>query len=73
MEMAGDALGSARYLTGYSWEPGDRFTWIHQQIKTLSLRLALRKNGLEIAADGELDDFDPTEFAAHRGRSETAN
>lgn len=66
MQMAGEALGSARYLTGYSREPGDRFTWIHQQIRTLSLRLALGKNGLEIAADGELDDFDPAEFAAHR-------
>jgi hypothetical protein len=64
--MAGDALGSVRHFTGYGWEPGDPFNWIEQRIKTLSFRVTLGKDGLEIAADGELDDFDPETFAAHR-------
>jgi hypothetical protein len=66
MQIAGDALGSVRYGTGYDYEPGDPLGWIHQQIRTLSLRLALGKSGLELSADGELDDFDPAEFAAHK-------
>jgi hypothetical protein len=35
-------------------------------MKTMSLLMALGKDGLEISADGELDDFDPLEFASHR-------
>jgi len=66
VQMTGEGIGSLRYGTGYGYEPSDRFNWIVQQFGTLSLRLALGKDGLEISADGELCDFDPIDFAAHR-------
>jgi hypothetical protein len=66
IQLAGNALGSVRYQTGYAEEFGDPLGWINQTIKTMSLRMALGKDGLWISADGELDDFDPVEFAEHR-------
>jgi hypothetical protein len=68
IQLAGDAIGSVRYSTGYAEEPGDPLGWIHQTIKTMSLNMTLGKGGLEIMADGELNNFDPLEFAAHRER-----
>jgi hypothetical protein len=66
IQLAGTALGSVRYQTGYAEEPGDLLGWINQAIKTMSLRMAMGKDGLGISADGELDDFEPVEFAKHR-------
>lgn len=66
LRLEGDALGSVRYPTGYAEEAGDPLGWIHQPIKTLSLNMTLGKDGLEISADGELDDFEPAEIAFHR-------
>ncbi len=65
IRMEGNAIGSIRYRTGYAEEPGDPLGWINQPIKTMSLLIALGRDGLEISADGELSDFDSVEFAAH--------
>jgi hypothetical protein len=35
-------------------------------MKSMSLHVALGKNGLEISVSGELDGFDPVEYAEHR-------
>jgi hypothetical protein len=74
MQLTGDALGSVSYETGYSVSyetgykesPGDPLGRIHQQIKTMALRVALGKDGLEILVSGDLDDYDPVTIAEHR-------
>jgi len=66
MELAGDGLGKVRYRTGYAVDIADRLGWIDQTIKTMSLRMALGTEGLGISAIGQLNDFDPVEFAEHK-------
>jgi hypothetical protein len=66
LQLTGDALGYVRYETGYADEFGDLLGWIHQEIKTMALSMTLAKPGLEITATGELNGFDPAEFARHR-------
>jgi len=66
MQFAGDALGHVAYKTGYAHSSGDVLGRILQQIKSMSLHVALSKNGLEISVSGELDVFDPVQFAEHR-------
>jgi hypothetical protein len=66
LTMAGDALGSVQYETGYRWEPSDQLGRIGQQVKTLSFSAILGSDGLRISAEGELHDFDPAEFARHK-------
>jgi len=71
IRLEGNAIGSIRYRTPYAEEPFDPLGWIHQTIKTMSLHMALGKDGLEISADGELDGFDPLEFAAHQEKRDS--
>jgi hypothetical protein len=66
MQLAGDALGSVRYTTGYEREAGDPLGWIGQKIRTMSLSARLGNDGLQISAEGEFDDFEPAEIARHR-------
>ena len=66
--LRGDGLGRVRYSTGYADEPGDPLGWIHQRIRTLSFEATLGEAGLELAAEGELYDFDAAEIALHRER-----
>ncbi len=65
IQLAGNLVGSVRYLTGYA-DPRDSLGRLEQPIKTMSLQVALGKDGLVISAHGELDDFDPVEFAKHK-------
>jgi hypothetical protein len=66
IQLAGNAIGSVRYETGYGQRTFDPFGWIQQSIKTITLSVALGKDGLAISAEGELDEFDPVELAQHR-------
>jgi hypothetical protein len=66
MQLAGDAVGSVRYTTGYPDGPGDPLGWIGQKIRTMSLSAILGNDGLQISAEGELEDFEQAEIARHR-------
>jgi hypothetical protein len=64
MSLAGDALGWA----GYAIDGTERVqpNMVSQQIKSISLRMALGERGLEISAYGELKDLDPAKNLRHR-------
>jgi hypothetical protein len=69
MRMAGDALGRVYYAFD---ETGRlRPNRVFQHIKTMSLRMMLGRDGLEIAVDGELCDYDPAENPQHRHQQVT--
>jgi hypothetical protein len=39
---------------------------VRQQIRTMALRMTLEEGGLEISADGELDDLEPAGSPRYR-------
>jgi hypothetical protein len=64
LRAAGDALG----LVAYAIDDSGRVmgNMVRQRIRTISLHMSLGNSGLEISADGELNDLEPAENPRHR-------
>jgi hypothetical protein len=71
MSFAGDALGWVRYAIDETERVGPNS--VHRRIRTMSLRMTLGGSGLEISADGELNDFEPAENPRHREHRNVQN
>jgi hypothetical protein len=56
VRLAGDALGCVRYAIDETERV--RPNLVRQQIRTMALRMTLEEGGLEILADGELNDLE---------------
>jgi hypothetical protein len=75
LQLTGDALGEVGYAIDHHGRVvGPNLVYhmrpdvVRQQIRTISLRMAMEKNGLEISVDGELNDYDPAGNPRHRTR-----